>query len=364
MHAREGWICAVLLSLASGLAGQGGPAGQSGTPASVPSGNSNRHLTLDVVVTDKSGRAMTGLRKRDFTILDNKQPLKIASFHAAVFGSAANDPVEVVLLVDEINADFMTVARERGQIEKFLQHNGGKLSVPALMAYVSDTGVTIGRIPTEDGKALIEDLNARQAGLRDIYRAQGLEGALERMQLSLDALKQVVQYEGSKPGHKLLVWISPGWPFLENPALVDLTAREQQGLFNSLAAISGMLRQARVTLYNVDPLGTEDAAGFEASTYTSFLGPVKTAKELQYGNLGLQIIAAQSGGLVLYGNNDVEGEIAKCIADASAFYVLSFDTAPGNNPNEYHALEVGLDRPGLTPRTRTGYYAQPVHHRQ
>lgn len=40
-------------------------------------------------------------------------------------------------------------------------------------------------------------------------------------------------------------------------------------------------------------------------------------------------------------------------------YGLAFEAAAGDGPNEYHALEVNLDKPGLETRTRTGYYAQP-----
>lgn len=52
-------------------------------------------------------------------------------------------------------------------------------------------------------------------------------------------------------------------------------------------------------------------------------------------------------------------EIAVAVADANAFYVLTFEGLPGDGPNEYHALETKVDKPGLTARTRTGYYAQP-----
>jgi hypothetical protein len=55
----------------------------------------------------------------------------------------------------------------------------------------------------------------------------------------------------------------------------------------------------------------------------------------------------------------VAGEIAACVADANAFYVLSFDGVAGETPNQYHALEIRLGKPGLTARTRSGYYAQP-----
>jgi hypothetical protein len=45
--------------------------------------------------------------------------------------------------------------------------------------------------------------------------------------------------------------------------------------------------------------------------------------------------------------------------DANAFYVLSFDAARADRPDEYHSLGVTVDKPGLEPRTRIGHYAQP-----
>jgi hypothetical protein len=73
----------------------------------------------------------------------------------------------------------------------------------------------------------------------------------------------------------------------------------------------------------------------------------------------LQVLATQSGGLVLNSTNDLASAIADCVSDANAFYVLSFDAARADHPNEYHALGVTIDKPGLTARTRMGYYAQP-----
>jgi hypothetical protein len=73
----------------------------------------------------------------------------------------------------------------------------------------------------------------------------------------------------------------------------------------------------------------------------------------------LQVLAAQSGGLVLNSTNDLASAIADCVSDADAFYVLSFDSARADHANEFHALEVKVDKPGLTARTRMGYYAQP-----
>src|ERR1035441_10078580 len=89
------WIYIFCFSLVSGWAQQNGPAGQSEPPASVPAVSASRQMTLDVVVTDKSGKPVSGLAQKDFTLLDNKQPQKIVSFQAVAGAAAAADPPEI-----------------------------------------------------------------------------------------------------------------------------------------------------------------------------------------------------------------------------------------------------------------------------
>ncbi len=77
-------------------------------------------MALVMVVTDKSGRPVPGLKQQDFTLLDNKQPQKIVSFHAVEGGATTPDPpVEVILLVDEVNASYTNVAFERKKSRSF-----------------------------------------------------------------------------------------------------------------------------------------------------------------------------------------------------------------------------------------------------
>jgi VWFA-related protein len=321
-------------------------------------------MTLDVVVTDKSGRPFPGLQQQDFTLLDNKQPQKIMSFHAVEGGTATADPpVEVILLVDQVNTSFSKVTFERIEIEKFLRRNGGELARPVSMVVLSDSGTMVGNTSSRDGNAVIADMNQKKSGLGTIGRSQGFYGAGDRLQLSLHSLGQLADYEAPRPGRKLVVWISPGWALLSDPDL-ELTSKQQQGVFNSIVALSDRLRRARITLYAVDPSGTDDAGGFRTFDYKQFLKPVRKAGQAQFGHLALQVLAAQSGGRVLNSNNDVAGEIEACVADANAFYVLSFDGLTGDGPNEYHALEIKIDKPGLVARTRSGYYAQPEHYQQ
>ncbi len=353
-----GWIYLVCLSGFVVFAQQTGHAWQSNAP--VPVGATDHRIDLDVVVTDKSGHPVPGLQQQDFALLDNKLPQTTVSFRAVQGASATADPpLEVILLVDEVNAAFASVGSERQEIEKFLGQNGGELPRPMSIVYLSDSGATIGNTPSQDGKALIASLNQNATHLRSIGRSQGFYGAVDRLQLSLRALGQLAEYEAPRPGRKLVIWISPGWPLLSGPE--ELTSKAQQDLFHYVVAISDGLRPAGITLYNIDPLGMSDAAGVRTSYYKEFLKGVPSARQVQVGNLALQVLATQSGGRVLNSSNDIAGEIATCIADANAYYVLSFDGAPGDGPNEYHALQIKMDKPGLTARTRAGYYAQPEH---
>ena len=343
MSARYGgWIYLFCFSLVSGLAQQ------------------NRNMTLDVVVTDKAGRPVPGLEQKDFALLDNKQSQKIVSFQAAAGGAAAADsPVEVIVLVDTVNTEFTNVAIERREIEKFLGRNGGALAQPVSMIFYSDSGAT-GTLSSRDGNAVIADLNQKQLGLRTIGRSQGLSGGMERMQMSLSVLQKLADHEASMPGRKLVVWISPGWPFLISGMDQVLESQKQkQWFFDSIVALSDGLRRARITLYSIDPLGTADALSLRTTDYKQFLKGVKKAAQADLGDLALQVLASQSGGQVLNSSNDLAGEIATCAAEANSYYVLTFEGLPGDGPNEYHALEIKLAKPGLTARTRSGYYAQP-----
>jgi VWFA-related protein len=338
------YICVYCLFCLRALAGQ----------ANAPAGHP---ITLDVVAIDKSGKPVRGLTEQDFTLLDNKQVQKITSFHA-VERATADSPSEVILVVDEVNDSFTNVAYERGQIVNFLKKNDGELTVPTSIVFFSDSGATAPTPSTLDAKALIAALTQNQNGQHTIRRSQGFYGASDRVQLSLRTIGQVAEYEAKRPGRKLVVWVSPGWPLLTGPH-IELSSKNQQEIFNTIVALSTELREARITLYSLDPLGTADSGGLRTSYYKEFLKGVKGPSQVQFGNLGLQVLAYQSGGRVLNSSNDVSSEIATCISDANAFYVLSFESAVADGPNDYHALDLKIDKPGITARTRSGYYAQP-----
>jgi VWFA-related protein len=315
------------------------------------------HLVLDVVVADKSGKPRAGLTQNDFIVRDNGQPQKIVSFRAV--NGVAEPPVKIIIMIDEVNTTFSHVAYERDQLRKFLMQNGGQLTHPVSLGFFTDTtGTELQPNSSTDGKALLASFDDHETRLRTIRRSTGFYGAEERFTLSQKNLAMLAAAEARVPGRKLVIWISPGWPILSGPN-ITLSTKQEQGLFSSIVWLANALRQARITLYSVDPLGVEDAATNRLNYYEEFLKPMAGPKNVQAGNLSLQVLARQSGGQALNSSNDITEQVNRCVADADAFYTLTIDPMPSDRPNQLHSVDVKVESPGLTARTRNLYYGQP-----
>ncbi len=122
-------------------------------------------IDLDVVVTPKSGPAVAGLEQQDFTIFDNKAPQRITSFQAH---RGSQDPVHIILVIDAVNTMYQNIAYQRGQIDKFLRANGGRLAQPMTLAFFSDKGTQLESGFSTDGNGLSESFDHYDIGLREI----------------------------------------------------------------------------------------------------------------------------------------------------------------------------------------------------
>lgn len=313
----------------------------------------NEKIYLDVVVSAKGGPPVTDLQHEDFTVLDNKVPQTITSLKV-VTGREA--PIEVVLVIDAVNTTVQNVSYGRLQVEKFLRADAGHLAYPVSLAIFTDRGTKIVN-SSSDGNALSDVLEQENTGLRSITRAAGYYGATERLQLSIDALDQIIAYEAPRNGRKVVIWVSPGWPLLSGPS-TELDSKQQEQVFGNIVRLSTQLLQARITLYSVDPLGAGESM-LRATYYEEFLKGVSKPGQANLGNLGLQVLAIQSGGLAFNFANDVASLVQECLTDTVPYYEITFNPPTAKQRDEYHHLEVKVTKPGLTARTRQGYYAQP-----
>jgi VWFA-related protein len=323
-------------------------------PAPAPPSAAAARVYLDVIVSPKAGPPVADLQQQDFTLLDNKSPQAITSFQVFTGREA---PIKVVLVIDAVNTGTQRVGYERVQIDKFLRAEGGHLAYPLALAVFTDKGISLAAQLSSDGNALSETLDQQDIAIRAIGTSAGFYGAAERLQYSLNALHQLTSSLAPKPGRKIILWVSPGWPLLSGPR-VELSSKQQQQIFSDVVSFSTQLRQAGITLYSVNPAGSTENM-LRASYYKDFLKGVSKPSQVVAGNLGLPVLAVQSGGLALELNNDLSALLQQCISDAAPYYEISFEPAPAERPDEYHNLEIKLAKPGLVARTRQGYYAQP-----
>src|ERR1035437_5000574 len=325
-------------------------------PASA-SEESEGRIKLDVVVTDDSGAPVSGLDLNDFTLLDNNQPSRILSFHPVLAmdpaSQKADPPVEVVLLIDAMNVPFRNVALARQGMEKFLRQNGGRLAQPVSIYLLTNDGVSAQAQPTVDGNAQAAELTQIDSKLRTIHASAGGYGAFQLFQESVEMLAGIARSEAQKPGKKLLIWASIGWPMFDS--LEFSSPRMQQQYFGKIVELSTSLREARISLY-----GVSNGETLPFVYYKNFLKGVRTPEKASPANLTLGVLAEQSGGRVMGPDNDLAAQINRCVADATAFYTISFSPPHADKKNEYHDLKVQIGKPGLVARTYTGYYNQPL----
>lgn len=312
-------------------------------------------MQLDVVVTDKAGKAVSGLERNDFTLLDNNQPAKILSFHASGGTDAqAELPVQIIFVIDTVNVDFKYASFVRQEIEKYLARNGGHLDHPVSLMVFTNTGIDSGSGPATDGNALAAEVSQLDNRLRTIRPGEGVNGAIQQYYASLKAIAAIAESEANNPGRKLLIWTGPGWPRLIS-VNVEVSLDAQRQNFSTIVRLSTLLRQARLFVYSISSADS----GVGAAAYRGYLKGVKSAAKSDPDDLALKVLAIQSGGRVLGPDNNLAAQIEGCIEDASSFYTLTFNPPRADHANEYHDLKVLIGKPGMTARTNSGYYSQP-----
>jgi VWFA-related protein len=315
-----------------------------------------KRITVDVVVDAKGSKppaTMAGLQQQDFTVLDNKAPRTLTSFRAV---SAGQQPIRVVLLVDAVNVRAQGLAYERDQITGFLRAQGGHLAHPTAIAILTDKGLQMQDVFSKDGNGIADGLQKQEIGLRFITRGTGIYGAEDRLDISLNCLRSLASHEATQPGRTVLLWVSPGWPLLSGPG-IDLDSRAQTRIFNDIVSLSTQLRESRVTLYAIDPIGANEGVG-RTNYYEQYLKGIGKSSQVDLGDLSLQVLAVQSGGMAL-NSNDTGALLQRSVADLDNYYEISFDAPPAETRDSYHHLEVRVDKPGAVARTRDGYYSEP-----
>jgi VWFA-related protein len=312
-------------------------------------------FTIDLVVTDAAGNPVSDLTPRDFTLLDNGQRVQIRTLHNSL---AASEPApELIFVLDAVNLPAQQLTQTESAIVHFLRRNSGRLEGPFFLYRLTRHGLFSSSdfaVLTRDGNLLAKEVEQHKYprivwrsgrnGEPDILRSW--EGRSQPNRLSLRALGSIAIDQREVRRRKVVVWIGPGWPV--NGGDIG---------FDEATELSTRLREARITLDNVNEWPTPD----QAFDFRHYLEAPRSQKNMQPAKMALQVIATHTGGLVLDSSGDLDRDIERCVREERIFYTLSFNPPHTYSMDEYHGLRVHLARPALTVRAPAGYYNEPVY---
>ena len=320
-----------------------------------------RLVVLDMVVTDAKGNVVTDLKREDFHVAEAGEPQTILNFDEAgahtpdaelTINSTADldrlaprAPVNIILL-DEFNTRFEDMAFARYSLKKYLEKQPGKLTTPTMLIAVDLQHFTVLRDYTQNKDEILSALDHHFVQ----YPWQAHQSAWigERYATAFMTLRRVAQAVVGHPGHKNMIWIGRGFPALD---FANMPVDTENRVDNAVQQCVNELRDARVTLYTIDPAGLMVDPGKYGSA-AAFNDPFG-------GNYQFSRLATATGGRTLYGRNDVNAEIGTAIRDGSSFYTLTYrPTNASPDLQKFRKINVTLDRPGLTVTTRKGYYLQ------
>jgi VWFA-related protein len=384
--------------------------------------STTRLVQINVIVHNKKGDPVPGLKKEDFTILDQGQEQQVAIFSASAAGptdpsSAAILPPNVfsnrfdqggqapacvtVILFDALNTEFLDQAYARQQVVKFLRQLKPEDHVAI---YLLTTKLTILNEFTQDSSALLRaidrfegytstPLSASNPEPLDPRIPEGnrsvpdgfaselkafLDGAtgrfsdfanINRAETTVSAIEGIANHVAYVPGRKSLVWVSGSFPITigyDADSLFDI-GREHRSFGDALEHAARALNQANMAIYPVDARGLMGPALYSPSNARGFNPGVSPRTSPPIRNLGpdqrnfdtMLMLADRTGGKAFYNTNDIEGAVQHALADGQFTYTLGFYPSHGRWDGKFHELKVRVNQKGLTLRHRKGYFAAP-----
>ncbi len=335
------------------------PAAQApATPANTITRNVSL-VVLDGVVLDKKGNVVTDLKREDFSVTEDDQPQQIRNFEvpgatvpppsvtidstADLHRLAPRAPVNIVLL-DEFNTRFEDMAFARYSLKKWLEKQPAKLDTPTMLVAVDLQHFTVLRDYTQNKEEILTALDHHFAAYP--WQTHNFTWVAERYSTAFNTLRRVAEATVGHLGHKNMIWLGRGFPTI-NLARVPIDGQNQ--INSAVQRTVNELRDARVTLYTIDPAGVTTNPG----AYGSYAGAFAPFG----GDPDFQSLARATGGRNLFGRNDVDAEIGNSIRDGASLYTLTYrPTNASYEPQKFRRIKVTLERPGLVFVTRQGYY--------
>jgi VWFA-related protein len=398
------------------LLGAGGAASQDQTPpaaeAQTPVFRAGvNFVRVDVIVTDRSGNPVSDLTREDFEVSEDGRAQVVETFKLLALdggrtGTAGDPPrtirndadLEVEAARDDVRLfafflDDYHVRRETGlrareDLARFVETELGPsdlvgimypLQVAASVEFTRDHARVTSALRQFTGRKYDYTPRNRFEENYARYPTETVERIRNEVSLSgLDAL--LIRMGGLKEGRKSVVLLSEGYagvvppqlrsriagmPDFANPATGDPLAGTGSLVEDRAATSAGLdvqmqLRRVfttanrnNVAIYPIDPRGLGSS---EFGIDQNVSGEVDRSYLDQTMDT-LRVLAGETDGRAIVNRNDLATAMRQIVRDASAYYLLGYNSSIGAADGKFHEIRVRVRRPGVQVRARNGYWA-------
>jgi VWFA-related protein len=374
-------------------------------------------VLVPTLVTDKSGNHIRGLKKEDFTVLENGAEQKVATFEEitsdahrlsrprnpnefsnSLAGGPSNRRITLMVL-DLINTPFMAQAAARQDLLKYLTQSVDQREPTALYT-LTRSGIHVIHDFTTDPRVLVaalhkvkgdsfhmvdsqEDMEAMtgsaspdgSAGVDPgavQSEADKIQTMMEDAELNfqsfeqrlaitytLQGMQQVAQALAGFPGRKSLIWAGGGFPFSVSDNTMQLAPAGRDSLADVLPMYEHtwqLLNDAQIALYPVDVKGLVVTV-----PSASVRNPGRNyARNMSWRQMDtqstLQTFASMTGGRAYYNSNDLVKGFRDAANDSAEYYMLGYYLDRSKTKSGWRKLAVKVTRDHVEVRARSGFF--------
>jgi VWFA-related protein len=303
-------------------------------------------VSLPVVVADKDGRRITNLTKEDFQVFENGVHQEIAGF------AATDEPVDVALLLDTSGSTERKLAKIQNAAIEFV-HQLHPDDEVAIVSFADDVKLQ---------SDFTIDRNKNEYGIKKT-RSGGWTVLYEAVWLALEEVLKPIQER------KALVLFSDG---------VDTRSYKA-----NMRETLDLAKETRATVYCVfynteddqylrkptDPFPNPTTGlppiiigGPQVARTTPLPpgvgGPGTEREDYMRGREYLNKLAEYSGGMMFDGMQDLSYAFAEVAKELANQYSIGYYSTDNKHDGKFRKIEIKLNKPGLTVRTKKGYFAK------
>ena len=375
-------------------------------------------VLIPTLVSDKSGNHISGLKKEDFTVLENGAEQKIATFEEitsdAQRSSRPRNPNEfsnsiadgpsarriTLIVLDLLNTPFVDQAYARKDLLKYLTQSVDQreptalytltrsgihvihdfttdpwVLVAALHRVKGDTSRTVDSpedvesvtgTASPDGSAGVDPgaVQSEAARLQTMMEDAELnfQSFQQRLAITytLQGMQQVAQALAGFPGRKSLIWAGGGFPFSVSDNTMQLAPAGRDSLIDVLPLYEHtwqLLNNAQIALYPVDVKGLQVSSTPSAAIRNPGRNYARNMNWRQIDTQStLQTFASMTGGRAYYNSNDLVKGFRDAVHDSAEYYMLGYYLDRSKTKPGWRKLAVKVKREHVEVRARNGFF--------